>query len=183
MNSFYTIAEKIFAGLIGTTAIFTSVTNTHADFDKTVVSNTHINKQVVSNNLGIDFVTRMHSLRQHPVTLRLANKDLKITLADSDELRVKGLSDSLSIADDEAMFFSFEKPDKYSFWMKDMNYSIDMIWVDIHGKVIYIVSDAKPESFPKIFRPSEDAIAVIEVKSGLANRIGLKVGQYIGFGN
>jgi hypothetical protein len=123
----------------------------------------------------------MHLLRKRPASLLLAGKELQIILADTNELQVKGLSGSSSIASDRAMLFLFNKPGKYGFWMKDMLYSIDIIWVDVNGKVVHIVRGAAPESFPTIFKPSTDAIAVIEIKSGLAREIGLTEGQYVSF--
>ena len=42
---------------------------------------------------------------------------------------MKGLSGRDNLADDEGMFFVFEKSDIYPFWMKDMKFAIDIIWI------------------------------------------------------
>lgn len=54
--------------------------------------------------------------------------------------------------------------------MKDMQYSIDIVWLDAAKKVIYIVKDAHPDSYPEvIFKPPQEARYVIELKAGVVD--------------
>lgn len=56
-------------------------------------------------------------------------KKIKAEVVDNEEARMKGLSGRDNLADDEGMFFVFEKSDIYPFWMKDMKFAIDIIWI------------------------------------------------------
>ncbi len=77
------------------------------------------------------------------------------------------------------MLFVFDKPDIYSFWMKDMLFPIDMIWISEDGKVVYIERDARPESYPNSFIPDAPAKYVLEVNAGFSEKNNLKVGDKV----
>jgi len=105
----------------------------------------------------------------------------KILLRDTPELRTKGLSGRSSLGADEVMLFTFEREGRNFFWMKDMLFSIDIVWLDSDKKVIHIEQSVKPESFPKSFGPDEDSKYVLEFKEGVAESIGLEVGDRVDF--
>jgi len=116
--------------------------------------------------------------------VKIAGQMLKVELALTKEEQERGLSLRKDLKEDEGMLFVFNTPDKYSFWMKDMNFSIDIIWLaqpeaglgeDLH--VVYIKKDAKPESFPEIFEPNENSKYVLEVISGFSEKNNLKEGD------
>ncbi|HEY0908385.1 MAG TPA: DUF192 domain-containing protein [Candidatus Paceibacterota bacterium] len=101
----------------------------------------------------------------------------KAIVADTPASRERGLSGSKPLASDEAMLFVFEIPDDVGFWMKDMNYSIDIVWLDANMKVIHIEKDVAPETYPTVFYPEGAALYVLEFSAGTADRIGLKLGD------
>lgn len=107
--------------------------------------------------------------------------EYKTLLADTPVLRQKGLSGRASIDVGEAMLFIFEKSARNYFWMRDMLFSIDIVWLDTDKKVIHIERDVSPDSFPKSFGPDEDSKYVLEFKEGLVESIGLKVGDKVVF--
>lgn len=109
------------------------------------------------------------------------NTKVRVELAIDEETQARGLSGRETLAEDQGMLFVFTKPDKYFFWMKDMKFAIDIIWLDKYGKIIYIKRDAKPESYPETFGIAEDAKFVLEVVSGFADKNKLKVGDGIVF--
>lgn len=105
----------------------------------------------------------------------------KILLRDTPELRMKGLSGRSSLGADEVMLFAFEREGRNFFWMKDMLFPIDIVWLDSDKKVIHIEQSVKPESFPKSFGPEADSKYVLEFKEGVVESIGLKVGDRVDF--
>src|SRR4051812_21812815 len=58
------------------------------------------------------------------------DKKISLILAKSEKEKVKGLSGRKSIKDNEGMLFVFDKKDKYPFWMKGMQFPIDIIYID-----------------------------------------------------
>ena len=113
--------------------------------------------------------------------LKIAGVDLKVEIVSTPEALSKGLSGRNSMGEDEGMLFVFDHPDKYAFWMKDMNFSLDMIWLDQDLKVVYIEKNAKPESYPKTFGPNQNSLYVLEVVSGFSDKHNLKIGDIASF--
>ena len=98
----------------------------------------------------------------------------------TDEIsRQKGLSGRGCIPEDSAMEFVFDKPAKYCFWMKEMNFSIDIVWLDEKGVVNYILRNVSPESYPTSFCPEDDGRYVLEFKAGTAARLELTDGDKV----
>ncbi len=135
-----------------------------------------------TENTYLPFESTMRKERSEKAKLSIGEQEFSVILADTDALREHGLSDSASIGARQTMLFSFDQPGKYSFWMKDMNYPIDMVWLNKEGKIIYIVHGAPPESFPEVFAPaSNDSIAVLELKSGTMQSLHVNVGDSVYF--
>lgn len=72
--------------------------------------------------------------------------------------------------------------DRIGVWMKGMKYPIDIIWIDKDGRVIHIVHDAQPSSYPKTtyYNPiGTYADLVVEIGAGEAKRLNLENGAKI----
>lgn len=102
-----------------------------------------------------------------------------VTVVDNFSERTKGLSNTKSLGQDEGMFFIFEQEGTHGFWMKDMNYSIDILWFDKTGKVVHIEKNLSPDSYPQVFKPKTKAIYVLEINAGLVEKLGIKIGDTI----
>lgn len=113
--------------------------------------------------------------------VKIAGKTLKIELANTTEKQIRGLSGRESIGEEEGMLFVFSEKGKNYFWMKDMKFPIDIIWIDENLKIIYIKNNALPESFPDFFGPEEDSKYVLEVLGSFSEKNNLKVGDSVIF--
>jgi uncharacterized protein len=117
-------------------------------------------------------------------SINIAGQNIKVDLALTEAEQAQGLSGRPSLAEDEGMLFVFANPGKYLFWMKDMNFPIDMIWLSSDLKVVYIEKNATPESYPETFGPGPndgEAKYVLEVVSGFSDKNNLKVGDGMEF--
>jgi hypothetical protein len=97
----------------------------------------------------------------------------------------RGLSFRKSLADGTGMLFTFD-PGVQQFWMKDMNFPIDIIWV-ASGKVAGFVENAQPEPGVSLLNlqryNSPDGVdRVLEVNAGIVVKDGIKVGDTVNFG-
>ncbi len=79
------------------------------------------------------------------------------------------------------MLFVFEGVAVQCFWMKDMHFSIDIIWLDAEKRVVHIEKDVSPETYPRTFCPSKPAKYVIELSAGEASRSSIRPGQKLSF--
>lgn len=120
--------------------------------------------------------------------IKIAGQNIKVELALTDAEQAQGLSGRIKLAEGKGMLFVFSFPNKAPFWMKDMNFPIDIIWLapSVSGdvskaKIIYIKKSAKPEDYPDTYGPAEDAKYVLEVVSGFSEKNNLKVGDEVEF--
>lgn len=112
-------------------------------------------------------------------TLVIEGDSVVVDIADTEALRAKGLSGRKVFAPHTGMLFVFPKDGVYKFWMKDMKFSIDIIWLKSDGTIVGMAHSLPPESYPQAFAPSGLARYVIEVPAGYANERGIKVGDTI----
>lgn len=106
---------------------------------------------------------------------------LKTDTAETREEREQGLSGRTELKEDESLLFIFDYSGIYSFWMKDMNFPIDMIWIGENGEIVYIKKNAEPSSYPEAFTPTGNAKYVLETVSGFADKNNIKVGDKVEF--
>ncbi len=110
-------------------------------------------------------------------TVSFNKLEIPVYLANTPRSRTQGLSNKTHLPENKGMLFVFEQSDAYSFWMKDMKFAIDMIWIDENGKVVFVKENATPESYPALFTPSKPALYVLEVNAGFARENGIAVGS------
>ncbi|HCY17975.1 MAG: hypothetical protein UR28_C0037G0020 [Candidatus Peregrinibacteria bacterium GW2011_GWF2_33_10] len=113
--------------------------------------------------------------------VKIAGKILKVDLALTLEEQEQGLSGRNKLREDESMLFVFDYINKHPFWMKDMNFAIDIIWIGENLRVVYIKKNAQPESYPETFLPKQDAKYVLEVLSQFSEKNNLKEGDRVEF--
>lgn len=114
------------------------------------------------------------------LTINIENKvSIKAELADTNIKRTKGLSNKEKLAENQGMLFVFEKPGFYSFWMKEMKFPIDILWIDSEQKVIDLTENLSPETFPQIFQPLKPVQYVLEVNAGFIKKYNIKIGDKI----
>jgi uncharacterized protein len=106
------------------------------------------------------------------------NTDVPVT----NELMAKGLAVKNQLKENEAMLFVFEDPAKHSFWMKDMKFPIDIIWLDSDGKVTHIEQNLQPCVSAFIcpdYTPDLDSQYVLETVPGFTQRHNISAGNSI----
>ncbi len=100
----------------------------------------------------------------------------EIELADTQEKRMQGLSGRKDIADDYGMLFIFEEAAKHGFWMKDMLFAIDIVWLSDDGTIVHIEHSVSPASYPSVLAPAVPASFALETRAGYAKDHGWDTG-------
>jgi uncharacterized protein len=110
-------------------------------------------------------------------------------VARTPEEQGRGLMYRQSLAKDRCMFFLYEEDGYHSIWMKNCLISLDVAWVKADGTVSEIAQRVPPVS--PMWKGPDDRIPTyggkivsryfIEFPSGTAGRLGLKVGDRIGW--
>ncbi len=121
------------------------------------------------------------SLNSHKVAVTIGDRLVYAQVAHDDASRQKGLSGTSSLADNQAMLFVFDGSGRWGMWMKDMNYSIDIVWLDGGKKVVYVQQNVAPSTYPKAFLPDRDAQYVLELPAGFTQQHSVGIGQIVSF--
>lgn len=125
--------------------------------------------------------TAINTFVRDEFTILMPKGALQAEVANTEASRELGLSGRISMRDDEGLLFVFDTPGRYGFWMKDMNFPLDIIWINQDGIVVSIERDISPESYAtkKVFMNQADASYVLEINAGLAKKFGLYLGSKV----
>ncbi len=112
------------------------------------------------------------------------NYKVLVDIAITDKQLQDGLAIKNSLKENEGMLFFLGEPRKASFWMKDMKFPIDIIWLDESFSIVHIEQELQPcESMfsCKSYKPNSDALYVLETIAGFTSKHDLKIGNVINF--
>lgn len=117
----------------------------------------------------------------------LGGVPFRVELAVTSQERVQGLSGHAPLAADEGMLFVFEKAQRHSFWMREMLFLLDMIWIDAECTVAHITRNAPPQApdqslsdLPR-YGPPVPVLYVLEINAGEAESTAIAVGSPVRF--
>jgi uncharacterized protein len=109
-------------------------------------------------------------------SISVGTTTIAVEIVRTDEEKARGLSGREELPAGHGMLFVFTEPDFHSFWMKDMKFAIDIIWLDELLRITHIEKNVQPDSYPKIFKPLEKSLYALEVTAGFSEQKGLTVG-------
>ena len=115
-----------------------------------------------------------------PITLVSADSVTMLTaeIADTDELRTRGLMFRHFLPEDKAMLFDYQRPRPVAMWMKNTNISLDMLFIREDGTIAAIAQDTVPQSLDTI-SVQEPVRGVLELAAGTVKRLGLRVNDKV----
>lgn len=104
---------------------------------------------------------------------------VNVEVADSEVEHAKGLMFRESLPGNCGMLFVFVGESQYIFWMKNMNFPLDIIWVGRDKKVIDISRNVSPcgSSSCEGILPRGKAMYVLEVNAGFSDTNQIKIGE------
>ena len=101
-------------------------------------------------------------------TIRIGRTSLTVEIADTPPLIERGLSGRAALEHGQGMLFVYNIESRWEIWMKDMRFSVDIMWADAQGTIVMIASNISPATFPYKFYPPRSAKYVLEVPAGFA---------------
>ncbi|MBU4216818.1 DUF192 domain-containing protein [Candidatus Parcubacteria bacterium] len=105
---------------------------------------------------------------------------IKVLVADDMQEQTQGLSDRPKLEKSEGMLFVFDTKQERSFWMKQMNFPLDIIWIE-DDKIVNIHKNLPPEGDnPENHYASQFRINyVLEVNAGFVDEQKIKIGDTV----
>ncbi len=130
--------------------------------------------------LGMAAANDVPVARVEPVVLRTATGDVTLLaeIADSYELRARGLMFRHRLPEGRAMLFDFKQTRPVMMWMKNTHIPLDMVFIRANGTIARIAENTTPMS-EDIIESGEPVAFVLEVPAGTARRIGLAPGDRV----
>lgn len=110
------------------------------------------------------------------------NQTFQVEVADTREERARGLSGRKKLGEKKSMLFVFEEAGFHTFWMKDMEFNLDIIFIK-DDKIVTIYKNieqpGKDISGLEQYRSKEPVNLVLEVNSGLSDKYDFKEGDSV----
>ncbi len=97
--------------------------------------------------------------------------------ATTEAARIQGLSGRKSMSDNQGMLFVFEENSQQCMWMKDMKFSLDMVWLNNKAEIVKLEKAVAPNTYPSTYCSEVPASYVLELNAGVSDKAGLHNGQ------
>ena len=101
-----------------------------------------------------------------------------VEIADTEELRARGLMFRQRLPEDKGMLFDFGSPRPVSMWMKNTYIPLDMLFIRADGTIAYIAENTVPKSLDTV-GISEPVLAVLELAGGTSRKHGFRSGDTV----
>jgi len=107
--------------------------------------------------------------------ITIGGKKISVEIADTPDKRALGLSYRDNIDTADGMLFIFENASSPGFWMKDMKFALDMVWIG-DGKVLGISENLPPGDHrpAQVYYPPAPVNYVLELTAGKVKEWGIR---------
>lgn len=110
----------------------------------------------------------------------IGGERFEVEMAQTDEERSRGLGGRDFLCSHCGMLFVFDMPGRYGFWMKDMRFPVDILWIR-DGRVVFVAYAVAPER-EDVLQPWMEADQVLEIPAGTAKELGVEEGSLVDIG-
>jgi uncharacterized membrane protein (UPF0127 family) len=131
---------------------------------------------LVSALLALLMPARIESPEYTTALLRAGDTTIEADIAETSEQKTLGLSGRELLEDGKGMLFVYPEEGFYSFWMKDMNFPIDILWLSATLEVVHLEENVSPESYPESFVSNVPAQFVLELPADFAREHDIVLG-------
>lgn len=108
------------------------------------------------------------------------NSCIEVELAMTQEERATGLMNRTNLPEYSGMLFIFDKEYIHKFWMKNMFFPLDIIWLDERGIIVHIDKNVMPcNEYCKSFGPELSVKFVLEVNGLYTDSHNINVGDSV----
>lgn len=117
-------------------------------------------------------------------TVTIREHTICVEIRDTDAERQRGLSGRDPLREKHGMLFLFPLPGKYTFWMKEMKFALDFLWIR-DSRVVDITQNVPPPEAGtplnqlKVYGPAQEVDQVLELNAGTITSLGIATGDAV----
>ena len=121
------------------------------------------------------------------MVVRIGSLEFVVEVAADSDTQIKGLSGRESLDAGTGMLFVFENEKRFRFWMRGMEISLDMVWINSECQVVDVSENVPPPEWDIPFKelprysPESPAQYVLEINGGESADRGLLIGDHVEF--
>lgn len=134
------------------------------------------------------YVTHFFDKKPSTTEITVGTTTIYAQIANTEHKRSMGLSFTEKLGDNSGMVFIFDETGKKHFWMRDMYFDIDIIWLDESKHVLGFFENVSKDSYnktkpelSKVYHSPENTKYVLEVNAGTIERLKIKTGDTLDF--
>lgn len=118
--------------------------------------------------------------REASARITVGGAEFAVEVADTAYRRMQGLSGREALAEGRGMLFLFDTPGAPGFWMKDMKFPIDIVWIS-GGRVLGVEANVSPDDAPSrtVYYPPAPVDRALEIPAGSAASAGITAGSVV----
>lgn len=113
--------------------------------------------------------------------LQIRDQVFTVELAVTPQEHLQGLSGRDQLPDNHGLLFVYRDKSDYQFWMKDMKFALDFIWIE-DTTVVDLTKNVPPPGTTgdtKVVHPKARVNRVLEVNAGTIDRVGIQIGDTV----
>lgn len=120
-------------------------------------------------------------LQAGTIEAKLGGQAYQLELVAEPDSRRQGLMGRTELAPGTGMLFDFPEGTRPAIWMRNMQMSLDLLFVDEHARLMQVFSEVPPctASPCAIYQADQPLRFVIEVSPGTAEDLGLQPGDHL----
>ncbi len=109
--------------------------------------------------------------------------NLLVDVAETPKDREQGLMGRSVLPEEEGMLFIYETASAPAFWMKNMNFPLDIIFLGSDKSIVDITTMASPcktaDDACSRYKPNHPSRYILEVMGGFAEKYGVQLGDTV----
>ena len=116
-------------------------------------------------------------------TVRIDENVITVEIADTAAERQRWLTFRQDrLANDTALLLKYDEPDLHQVWMLNIEYNLDLVWLDSDGNVVYMIENAPPcqnvvETVSCTYKTTSRSLYVMAGTAGFIDAHGISNGS------
>lgn len=138
-------------------------------------------KIIIISAIALIVLSVFYYLR-HPLGVKvdINNHVFSVDVAVTTPEKELGLGNRNTLEPNRGMLFVYDHKERFSYWMKNMRFPIDILWIE-DNTIVYITKNISVDTMLplKIYSPKVPVNKVLELNAGICDQYSIRVGDTV----